>query len=94
MSISELQVEDFLRASVKARGGLSIKLGMNGWPDQVIALPRGRIGFLELKRPGEEPELLQWDRLSELKARGAIAEYANTYAMVESFVKRLAQEPH
>lgn len=94
MTISEVQVEDFLRASVKARGGVVIKLGTHGWMDDVIVLPKNRVGFLEVKRPGEEPELLQWDRINTLKARGAIAEYASTYAMVESFVKRLAQEPH
>ena len=64
MSLSEKQIEDFLDECVRPRGGVAVKMGNQGWPDRLVLLPGARLGFLELKRPGEEPEPLQVERLA------------------------------
>lgn len=90
--MSEKQIEDFLAACVKPRGGMAVKLGTNGWHDRLILLPGARMGLLELKRPGEEPEQLQWQRISTARSMGFHSAFANTFAGVEEFCKLVAME--
>ena len=47
---------------MKKRGGIAPKWvspGMAGVPDRLVLLPKGKIAFVELKAPGEEPRPLQ-----------------------------------
>ena len=58
----EKTIEQKLVQSVKARGGLCPKLvcpGMAGMPDRLVLLPDGKMGFVEVKAPGEKPRPLQ-----------------------------------
>ncbi len=58
----EKQVEQRLVKAVKTAGGICPKLvapGMDGMPDRMALLPRGRIGFVEVKAPGGKPRKLQ-----------------------------------
>jgi len=91
--MKESRFEEFLRSSVKARGGIVVKVGVFGWPDDVVVMPKGAHGWIELKKGGEEPEPLQWARISSLKALGAVAEYHDSFAGIEDFCRRLAGEP-
>lgn len=55
-----------------SRGGLCEKwnAGSAGWPDRIILLPDGKLGFVELKSPGKKPRKLQLHRHEQIRRRG------------------------
>ena len=58
----EKVAEAYLRDRVKGAGGQAYKFispGNAGVPDRMVLLPGGRISFVELKAPGNEPTSLQ-----------------------------------
>jgi len=58
----EKSIEQNLVRAVKQRGGICPKLvspGFDGMPDRLVLLPHGRMGFVEVKAPGEKPRPLQ-----------------------------------
>lgn len=60
--LREKEIERKLVMEVKKRGGIAPKWvspGMAGVPDRLVLLPKGKIAFVELKAPGEEPRPLQ-----------------------------------
>ena len=68
----EKYMEQKLVQEVKKRGGLCEKWnsGSSGWPDRIILLPDGKIGFVEVKAPGEKTRKLQVHRHDQLRALG------------------------
>lgn len=69
----EAVVEQRLVKAVKKRKGLCPKWvspGYAGVPDRIVLLPHGRIGFVEVKAPGEKPRKLQVSRHRLLKRLG------------------------
>lgn len=69
----ERDVEKRLVEDVKKRGGEAYKFtspGRSGVPDRLILLPGGRMGFVELKSPGEKPRPLQEKVFSHLRKLG------------------------
>lgn len=69
----ERVVEQALVKAVKARKGICPKWvspGLDGVPDRIVLLPHGRIGFVELKAPGERPRKLQVARMRLLQRLG------------------------
>lgn len=51
----EKDVENALKAEVKAAGGMCLKWvspGHRGVPDRIVLFPHGVIAFVELKQPG------------------------------------------
>lgn len=69
----EKQVEQKLVKAVKAAGGICPKLvspGMDGMPDRMVLLPGCRIGFVEVKAPGQKPRPLQEQRHRILRKLG------------------------
>lgn len=70
--VTEQQLEQRLKASVKSLGGLCWKLtspGLAGVPDR-ICLHHGRIVFVELKAPGKKPRPIQHRRIQQLREHG------------------------
>ena len=66
-------IEQHLVKAVKNSGGIAPKLvcpGFDGMPDRLVLLPRGKIGFLEVKAPGKEPRPLQVARHGLLRRLG------------------------
>lgn len=54
MTPLEKEIEEKLTKAVKRRGGLCLKWVCPGWagvPDRILLLPRGRVYFVETKRP-------------------------------------------
>lgn len=54
MTPLEKEIEEKLVKAVKRRGGLCLKWVCPGWagvPDRIILMPRGRVVFVETKRP-------------------------------------------
>ena len=69
----EKQIEHSLVMAVKEAGGMCPKLvspGTDGMPDRMILLPKGRIGFVEVKAPGKKPRPLQERRHKQLRNLG------------------------
>ena len=69
----EREIERKLVSAVKSRGGICPKFvspGFAGMPDRVVLLPHGKIGFVEVKRPGEQPRPLQKARHKILRKLG------------------------
>lgn len=69
----ENEIEAKLVAAVKAVGGVCWKFtspGTSGVPDRIVLMPSGRIGFVEVKAPGETPRPLQRLRIRTLRLLG------------------------
>jgi hypothetical protein len=90
---SEKRIEKYLCERVKARGGLCIKLNplwYIGIQDRLVLLPRGRIGFAELKRPKggvHGPKQKWWSRA--VTALGFRSRFLQCEDEVESFLFHL-----
>lgn len=72
----EKELEKKFREAVERHGGRAFKLtspGCAGLPDRMVIFPGGRIGFVELKAPGEKPRKLQQHRVQQLRALGCAA---------------------
>ena len=66
-------IEQHLVKAVKNSGGIAPKLvspGFDGMPDRLVLLPRGKIGFVEVKAPGKEQRPLQVARHGLLRRLG------------------------
>lgn len=68
----EKYIEQHLVKAVKSRGGICEKWnsGTSGWPDRIILLPDGKIGFVEVKAPGKVPRALQVHRHEQIRKIG------------------------
>lgn len=70
--VTEQQLEQRLKASVKSLGGLCWKLtspGLAGVPDRICLLG-GYVVFVELKAPGKKPRPIQQRRIQQLRDHG------------------------
>ena len=64
-AVLEKEIERKLVAMVKRRGGLCLKWTCPGWlgvPDRICLFPRGRVVFVETKRPagGKRGAMQKW----------------------------------
>ena len=68
----EKSIEEKLVKAVKKSGGLALKFlsTVNGYPDRIILVKLGRVGFVEVKAPGKKPRPLQVQRIKQLKELG------------------------
>ena len=69
----EKEIEKKLTQIVKQAGGICPKLVppiFAGMPARMVLLPNGRIGFVEVKAPGEKPRPLQFSRHRLLRRLG------------------------
>ena len=73
MCALERDIERRLVLAVKAREGLCLKFispGWNGAPDRIVLLPGEKMGFVEVKAPGQKPRSLQFFRHEQLRHLG------------------------
>ena len=69
----EKVIEHKLVSKVKAAGGICPKLvcpGMTGMPDRLVLFCDGKVGFVEVKAPGQKPRPLQLKRHEQLRQLG------------------------
>lgn len=66
----ERDIERKIIEIINSYGGITIKLGDDGWPDRIVLLPGRPAFFLEIKKPGGRISCLQGTRLSQLRAIG------------------------
>lgn len=71
--ILERDLEAYFSAICRKRNLLTLKLSVRysrGWPDRLVALPNGKILWVELKRLGAKPSPLQNKVHAQLAERG------------------------
>ncbi len=71
--MSEKQIEQALIRQVTKCGGLCLKWispGYDGVPDRICLFGDGKIGFVEVKRPGAKPQKIQQIRHKQLRDLG------------------------
>lgn len=67
----EKYIEEKLVKKTKLSNGLCIKLtSMIGLPDRMLLFPKGKIGFVEVKRKGQKPRAIQEKRINDLRKLG------------------------
>lgn len=69
----EKRLEQKFVEAVKGAGGMAPKFvspGFDGMPDRLALFPGGRMGFVEVKAPGEKPRPLQEARHRQLRRLG------------------------
>lgn len=69
----ERAIEQRLVEAVRKAGGLCPKFVSPGWdgvPDRIVLLPGGKMGFVELKAPGQKLRPLQRRRREQLERLG------------------------
>ncbi len=69
----ERTIEQRLVEAVRKAGGLCPKFVSPGWdgvPDRIVLLPCGKLGFVELKAPGQKLRPLQRRRREQLERLG------------------------
>lgn len=65
----ESKLEAKLKKAVEKDGGLALKFvspNKNGYPDRILLIAFGKIGFVEVKDKGKKPRKLQKIRHKEL----------------------------
>jgi len=79
--ITEAKIEKKVVEFCRKNGLLTFKFASpsnRGVPDRII-VHKGKVMFLELKRPGNTPTALQEREIERLKAAGAFATWADSY---------------
>ena len=90
----EKQVEHKLVKAVKSHDGICPKLvspGMDGMPDRMVLLPGCRIGFVEVKAPGQKPRPLQEQRHRILRKLGFPVFVMDDPAQAEDIIREVLE---
>ena len=90
----EKEIEQSLRRAVLKRGGLCLKFISPGWsgaPDRLVLLPEGRLGFVEVKAPGEKPRPLQAARMRILRGLGFYAAALDDMNRIEEMLSDIGR---
>ena len=69
----EKQLEYLFLTEVRRVGGMALKFvspGFAGVPDRLVLIPDGKVGFVEVKAPGQHPRPLQMTRHKQLRKLG------------------------
>ena len=77
----EKDIERKVVAYAKSKGVLCFKFaspGNRGVPDRIL-IKNGRVLFLELKRPGQQPTALQLHVIDQLLDAGVLATWADSF---------------
>lgn len=88
----EKEIEQALVKKINDRKGLCIKFiypSMTGIPDRIILLPKGKIGFVETKRPGGEPRPIQKKRIRQFKNLGFKVYVLDSKDNIDEIIKRI-----
>ena len=90
-NVRESAVEKKAKEYTEQQGGHFIKFaaGLSGFPDRIVLFNGGRIGFLELKRPGERPAKLQMHWITVLDRMGFTAGWADSVESAKSFIDQV-----
>ncbi len=91
----ESRVETKLRQEVERIGGKAFKFesqGNMGVPDRIVCLPKGRVVFVETKRPkGGKLSKIQKYRIAEMTQMGMEVRVIFTFEQVKEFIEEISQ---
>ena len=76
-------------------GGIAPKFtspGFDGMPDRLVLLPRGRMGFVELKTPRKKPRALQMARHRLLRRLGFKVYVIDEINQIDSVLEEIYHE--
>lgn len=88
----ESEIEGRLGRMIKQHGGLYFKFvspGCPGVPDRLVALPGGRIIFVELKTDTGTVSALQRYQIDRMRAQGLDVRVIRGQAEAEAFAKEV-----
>ena len=88
----EKEIESALVKRVKENKGLCLKFtspSMTGIPDRIILLPKGKVGFVETKRPGGEPRPIQKKRIKQFKNLGFKVYVLDTKENIDEIIRKI-----
>lgn len=88
----ESQIEAHLARRVTALGGLCWKFtspNLRGVPDRVLLMPEGQTYWIELKAPGQQPNVLQLRRHAELRQRNHRVLVLDSVEAVDYFLEAI-----
>lgn len=90
--VLEKDVESYLKKKVKELGGRCIKFysaSDTGLPDRIVALPGGKVIFIELKRPkGGKLAPIQRFQIDRLMALGCNVAIVKNFDDVDNLLKK------
>lgn len=92
----EKEIEKLFCRKVRQAGGKAYKFispGNSGVPDRLVILPGGKIGFVELKAPGEKPRPDQTYQIQQLENMGCYAAVADQPDQLDQIIREIAEYP-
>jgi len=89
--VREIEIEKYLMKRVKDKGGLCWKFtsGLAGMPDRIVMFPGGKLGFLEVKKPGSLPRALQIKRITQINRLGFFSTWVDTKQKVDEVLNEI-----
>lgn len=92
----EKTIEKKLKQKVEQLGGRAYKWespGNNGVPDRIVILPKGKLYFVELKRPkNSKTAALQHLQHKRLRDLGANVRIVRSLETLDDFIKEVSDE--
>lgn len=88
----ERELEELFRKKVRQAGGRAYKFvspGNSGVPDRLVVLPEGKIGFVELKAPGEKSKPDQCCQQRKLEDLGCYVAVLDNPETVEEVIQEI-----
>lgn len=95
--MNEKQIEQKLVKAVKAKDGICPKLmspGFDGMPDRIVLMPKGRIGFVEVKAPDKKPRPLQLSRHRLLRRLGFKVYILDNEKQITTILSEIGGDTH
>ena len=90
----EREIELKLRKATADRGGLCLKFTPTNWagaPDRLVILSEGRMGFVEVKAPGQRARQLQVARHRRLAELGCYVAVLDDPTKVDAVLDEIEQ---
>ena len=88
----EKDIEKKFTKAIRHVDGIALKLvspSFNGIPDRLVLMPKGKIGFVEIKDKGKKPRALQTSRHNMLRQLGFKVFVLDNVDDIEKIIKEI-----
>lgn len=92
----EKEIEHHLVMETRRAGGMAVKFvspSFSGMPDRLVLLGDGKMGFVEVKAPGQKPRPLQLRRHAMLRRLGYQIFVLDAMEDIPAVLKAIAHTP-
>ncbi len=92
----EKEIEHHLVMETRRAGGMALKFvspSFSGMPDRLVLLGDGKMGFVEVKAPGQKPRPLQLRRHAMLRRLGYQIFVLDALEDIPAVLKAIAHTP-